>query len=178
MSIVAPLMDRAVAEGVFPYGEWALFDKTGVREAGATEGEGGRWFDLASLTKPHTATALLRRVGLEDKADAYPAQLSGGQKQRIAIVRALAMRPKVMLFDEPTSALDPEMVGEVLDVMKELAQEGMTMVVVTHEMGFAREVGSRVLFMDGGHILEQNAPAEFFANPQEPRTIEFLSKVL
>ena len=124
------------------------------------------------------ATALLRRVGLEDKADAYPAQLSGGQKQRIAIVRALAMRPKVMLFDEPTSALDPEMVGEVLEVMKELAQEGMTMVVVTHEMGFAREVGTRVLFMDGGHILEENTPAEFFANPKEQRTIDFLSKVL
>ena len=125
-----------------------------------------------------TATALLRRVGLEDKADAYPAQLSGGQKQRIAIVRALAMKPKLMLFDEPTSALDPEMVGEVLEVMKQLADEGMTMVVVTHEMGFAREVGSRVLFMDGGHILEQNTPAEFFAHPQEPRTIDFLSKVL
>ena len=125
-----------------------------------------------------TATALLRRVGLEDKADAYPAQLSGGQKQRIAIVRALAMKPKVMLFDEPTSALDPEMVGEVLEVMKQLAEEGMTMVVVTHEMGFAREVGSRVLFMDGGHILEQNTPAEFFAHPKEPRTVEFLSKVL
>ena len=124
------------------------------------------------------ATALLKRVGLEDKADAYPAQLSGGQKQRIAIVRALAMRPKVMLFDEPTSALDPEMVGEVLDVMKELAQEGMTMVVVTHEMGFAREVGSRVLFMDGGHILEQNTPKEFFDHPQHPRTQLFLSKVL
>ena len=125
-----------------------------------------------------TATVLLKRVGLEDKANAYPAQLSGGQKQRIAIVRALAMRPKVMLFDEPTSALDPEMVGEVLDVMKELANEGMTMVVVTHEMGFAREVGSRVLFMDEGHILEQNDPREFFANPKEQRTIEFLSKVL
>ena len=125
-----------------------------------------------------TATALLQRVGLEDKADAYPAQLSGGQKQRIAIVRALAMRPKVMLFDEPTSALDPEMVGEVLDVMKELAREGMTMVVVTHEMGFAREVGSRVLFMDGGHILEQNTPKEFFDHPQNPRTQSFLSKVL
>ena len=124
------------------------------------------------------AMALLKRVGLEDKADAYPAMLSGGQKQRIAIVRALAMRPKVMLFDEPTSALDPEMVGEVLDVMKELANEGMTMVVVTHEMGFAREVGSRVLFMDGGHILEQNTPAEFFANPQNERTKLFLSKVL
>ena len=125
-----------------------------------------------------TATALLKRVNLEDKADAYPAQLSGGQKQRIAIVRALAMKPKLMLFDEPTSALDPEMVGEVLEVMKELAEEGMTMVVVTHEMGFAREVGTRVLFMDGGHILEQNEPAAFFANPKEPRTIEFLSKVL
>jgi len=124
------------------------------------------------------AVKLLRRVGLEEKADAYPAQLSGGQKQRIAIVRALAMKPKLMLFDEPTSALDPEMVGEVLDVMKELAREGMTMVVVTHEMGFAREVGSRVLFMDGGHILEQNTPAEFFASPKESRTIEFLSKVL
>ena len=125
-----------------------------------------------------TASALLKRVNLEDKADAYPAQLSGGQKQRIALVRALAMKPKLMLFDEPTSALDPEMVGEVLEVMKELADEGMTMVVVTHEMGFAREVGTRVLFMDGGHILEQNEPAAFFSNPKEPRTIEFLSKVL
>ena len=124
------------------------------------------------------ARRLLKRVGLEEKADAYPAQLSGGQKQRIAIVRALAMKPKVMLFDEPTSALDPEMVGEVLDVMKELAQEGMTMVVVTHEMGFAREVGSRVLFMDGGHILEENEPAAFFAHPQHPRLQDFLSKVL
>ncbi len=124
------------------------------------------------------AVKLLRRVNLEEKADAYPAQLSGGQKQRIAIVRALAMKPKVMLFDEPTSALDPEMVGEVLEVMKELAREGMTMVVVTHEMGFAREVGTRVLFMDGGKILEQNEPQAFFANPREPRTIEFLSKVL
>ena len=125
-----------------------------------------------------TATALLKRVGLEEKADAYPAQLSGGQKQRIAIVRALAMKPKVMLFDEPTSALDPEMVGEVLEVMKQLADEGMTMVVVTHEMGFAREVGSRVLFMDGGHVLEQNEPHAFFANPQNERTKLFLSKVL
>ena len=124
------------------------------------------------------ALTLLDRVGLKDRADSYPAQLSGGQKQRIAIVRALAMKPKVMLFDEPTSALDPEMVGEVLDVMKELADEGMTMVVVTHEMGFAREVGSRVLFMDGGKIVEQNEPHAFFANPKEPRTIEFLSKVL
>ncbi|WP_294546938.1 amino acid ABC transporter ATP-binding protein [uncultured Pseudoflavonifractor sp.] len=125
-----------------------------------------------------TAMKLLDRVGLKDRAESYPSQLSGGQKQRIAIVRALAMKPKVMLFDEPTSALDPEMVGEVLDVMKELANEGMTMVVVTHEMGFAREVGSRVLFMDGGHILEQNEPHAFFANPKEQRTIDFLSKVL
>ena len=124
------------------------------------------------------ALSLLKRVNLEDKADAYPNQLSGGQKQRIAIVRALAMKPKVMLFDEPTSALDPEMVGEVLEVMKELADEGMTMVVVTHEMGFAREVGTRVLFMDGGHIPEQNEPHAFFANPKEERTKEFLSKVL
>ena len=124
------------------------------------------------------ADALLRRVGLTDKAGAYPSQLSGGQKQRVAIVRALAMKPQLMLFDEPTSALDPEMVGEVLDVMKELARDGMTMVVVTHEMGFAREVGSRVLFMDGGHILEQNTPKEFFDHPQNPRTQLFLSKVL
>ena len=125
-----------------------------------------------------TAIRLLDRVGLKDRAESYPSQLSGGQKQRIAIVRALAMKPKLMLFDEPTSALDPEMVGEVLEVMKELAQEGMTMVVVTHEMGFAREVGTRVLFMDGGHILEQNEPHAFFANPREERTREFLSKVL
>ena len=124
------------------------------------------------------ATALLRRVGLEEKAEAYPNQLSGGQKQRIAIVRSLAMKPKVMLFDEPTSALDPEMVGEVLEVMKELANEGMTMVVVTHEMGFAREVGTRVLFMDGGRIVEENTPHEFFANPREARTRDFLAKVL
>ena len=124
------------------------------------------------------AMDLLRRVGLEEKADAYPNQLSGGQKQRIAIVRALAMNPKVMLFDEPTSALDPEMVGEVLTVMKELAKEGMTMVVVTHEMGFAREVGSRIFFMDEGKILEQGTPAEVFGNPQHPRLREFLAKVL
>ncbi|MEG2119845.1 MAG: amino acid ABC transporter ATP-binding protein [Pseudoflavonifractor sp.] len=124
------------------------------------------------------AVKLLARVGLSDRADSYPVQLSGGQKQRIAIVRALAMKPKLMLFDEPTSALDPEMVGEVLEVMKELAREGMTMVVVTHEMGFAREVGTRVLFMDGGKILEQNEPHAFFANPKEDRTKEFLSKVL
>jgi len=124
------------------------------------------------------AMRLLRRVGLEEKADAYPGQLSGGQKQRIAIVRALAMNPKVMLFDEPTSALDPEMVGEVLEVMKELAAEGMTMVVVTHEMGFAREVGSRIFFMDEGKIMEQGTPKEVFDHPQHPRLQEFLSKVL
>ena len=124
------------------------------------------------------AMELLRRVGLEDKADSYPNQLSGGQKQRIAIVRALAMKPKLMLFDEPTSALDPEMVGEVLDVMKQLAQEGMTMVVVTHEMGFAREVGDRVLFMADGKIVEQNTPAEIFSHPREERTKAFRSKVL
>ena len=124
------------------------------------------------------ALALLRRVGLEDKANAYPSQLSGGQKQRIAIVRALCMDPEVMLFDEPTSALDPEMVGEVLDVMKELARDGMTMVVVTHEMGFAREVGSRVLFMDEGVIMEENEPHEFFAHPKCERLQSFLAKVL
>ena len=124
------------------------------------------------------AMQLLRRVGLEEKADAYPNQLSGGQKQRIAIVRALAMNPKVILFDEPTSALDPEMVGEVLAVMKELAAEGMTMVVVTHEMGFAREVGNRILFMDEGKIVEQGPPEQVFGNPQHPRLRDFLSKVL
>ena len=124
------------------------------------------------------ALELLRRVGLEEKANAYPSQLSGGQKQRVAIVRALAMNPEVMLFDEPTSALDPEMVGEVLEVMKELAQTGMKMVVVTHEMGFAREVGSRVVFMDEGVIMEENSPEEFFTNPQNPRLKDFLSKVL
>ena len=124
------------------------------------------------------AEKLLDRVGLKDRADSYPIQLSGGQKQRIAIVRALAMKPKVMLFDEPTSALDPEMVGEVLEVMKELADEGMTMVVVTHEMGFARSVATRVLFMDEGFIAEQNEPEAFFTHPQNPRLQEFLSKVL
>lgn len=124
------------------------------------------------------AIELLKRIGLEDKADVYPSTLSGGQKQRVAIVRALAMNPEVILFDEPTSALDPEMVGEVLDLMKRLALEGMTMVCVTHEMGFAKEVGSRILFIDEGKILEENSPAEFFANPQHPRTREFLSKVL
>ena len=124
------------------------------------------------------ALKLLARVGLADKADAYPAQLSGGQKQRIAIVRSLAMKPDVMLFDEPTSALDPEMVGEVLEVMKELAEMGMTMVVVTHEMGFAREVASKVLFMDGGQILEENTPKEFFASPKNARLCDFLNKVI
>lgn len=136
---------------------------------------------LGIMTKDEAgeeALKLLRRVGLADKADAYPAQLSGGQKQRIAIVRSLAMKPDVMLFDEPTSALDPEMVGEVLEVMKELAEIGMTMVVVTHEMGFAREVASRVLFMDGGLILEENTPEEFFANPKNPRLRDFLNKVI
>ena len=125
-----------------------------------------------------TALKLLKRVNLTEKAEAYPSQLSGGQRQRIAIVRSLAMNPKVMLFDEPTSALDPEMVGEVLDVMKELADSGMTMVVVTHEMGFAREVGSKVLFVDEGIIMEENTPEEFFKNPKNPRLKDFLSKVL
>jgi polar amino acid transport system ATP-binding protein len=124
------------------------------------------------------ALRLLKRIGLEDKANVFPSTLSGGQKQRIAIIRALAMNPKVMLFDEPTSALDPEMVGEVLDLIKQLADEGMTMVIVTHEMGFAREVATRVIFMDEGMILEENTPDEIFTNPQNPRTREFLSKVL
>ena len=124
------------------------------------------------------ALALLRRVGLEDKANAYPSQLSGGQKQRIAIVRALCMDPEVMLFDEPTSALDPEMVGEVLQVMKQLAADGMTMVVVTHEIGFAREVATRVIFMEGGYIVEEGTPDEVINHPKQPRTIDFLSKVL
>ena len=124
------------------------------------------------------AITMLERVGLADKADAFPRQLSGGQKQRVAIARALCMKPNVMLFDEPTSALDPEMVGEVLEVMKELARDGMTMVVVTHEMGFAREVADRVLFMDNGKILEEGTPAEIFGNPQNPRTKDFLNKVL
>jgi polar amino acid transport system ATP-binding protein len=124
------------------------------------------------------ALRLLKRIGLEDKANVFPSTLSGGQKQRIAIIRALAMNPKVMLFDEPTSALDPEMVGEVLDLIKQLADEGMTMVIVTHEMGFAREVATRVIFMDEGMIIEENTPEEIFTNPQNPRTREFLSKVL
>ena len=136
---------------------------------------------LKLMTRPDAekkAMELLNRVGLADKAASYPAQLSGGQKQRIAIVRSLAMNPDVMLFDEPTSALDPEMVGEVLDLMRQLADDGMTMVVVTHEMGFAREVASRVLFMDDGRIVEQNTPKEFFEHPENPRLKDFLSKVL
>lgn len=136
---------------------------------------------LKRLTKEEAdqkAVELLKKVGLSDKANQYPNQLSGGQKQRIAIARALAMNPDVMLFDEPTSALDPEMVGEVLSLMRELADDGMTMVVVTHEMGFAKEVASRVMFMDSGRIVEENEPQEFFSNPQNPRLREFLSKVL
>ena len=133
---------------------------------------------IAREEAEETAKKLLARVGLADNADSYPAQLSGGQQQRVAIARALAMKPKVMLFDEPTSALDPEMVGEVLDVMKSLAEEGMTMVIVTHEMGFAREVGDRVLFVDGGKILEQGTPEDVFNHPKEKRTQDFLSKVL
>ena len=125
-----------------------------------------------------TGQELLDRVGLGDKADAFPNQLSGGQRQRVAIARALAMKPKVMLFDEPTSALDPEMVGEVLDVMKRLAESGMTMVIVTHEMGFAREVGTRLIFVDGGYIVEDGDPKEIFENPKEERTKLFLSKIL
>lgn len=136
---------------------------------------------VKGLTKDEAdkiALALLKRIGLEEKANAYPNQLSGGQKQRIAIIRALAMNPEVMLFDEPTSALDPEMVGEVLEVMKGLAKDGMTMVVVTHEMGFAKEVGDRVIFMDEGVMLEQGTPQELFNNPQNPRTQDFLRKIL
>ena len=134
--------------------------------------------NMAKAEAEQIARELLERVGLADKADAYPPQLSGGQQQRVAIARALAMRPKVMLFDEPTSALDPEMVNEVLDVMKSLANEGMTMAVVTHEMGFAREVGDRLLFVDGGNSIEQGAPKDVFENPKEERTKLFLSKVL
>jgi polar amino acid transport system ATP-binding protein len=134
--------------------------------------------DRIKADAKENAIRLLKRIGLEDKANTYPSTLSGGQKQRIAIVRALAMNPKVILFDEPTSALDPEMVGEVLELIKQLANEGMTMVIVTHEMGFAREVATRVLFMDEGKILEENTPEEIFSNPQNTRTKEFLSKVL
>lgn len=137
--------------------------------------------ELKVMTKEEArqkAMELLKRVGLQDKADAYPSQLSGGQKQRVAIARSLAMNPDIMLFDEPTSALDPEMVGEVLEVMQELAAGGMTMVVVTHEIGFAREVANRVVFMDGGYIVEEGTPQEVILNPQEPRTIDFLNKVL
>ncbi len=137
--------------------------------------------DLKKATKEEArdhAMEMLKKVGLEEKADAYPDQLSGGQKQRVAIARALCMNPDIMLFDEPTSALDPEMVGEVLQVMKDLAAEGMTMVIVTHEMGFAREVANRILFMDGGYIVEENTPQELLQHPKEPRTIDFLNKVL
>lgn len=148
-------------------------------------GKGGADASLEGLTKEQIkkeekekAMSLLKRIGLEDKADVYPSTLSGGQKQRIAIVRALAMNPDVILFDEPTSALDPEMVGEVLELMKQLASEGMTMVVVTHEMGFAKEVASRVVFIDEGVIKEEAAPKEFFENPKDARLKEFLSKVL
>ncbi|GAA0077196.1 amino acid ABC transporter ATP-binding protein [Clostridium sp. CTA-5] len=133
---------------------------------------------LSNKEATEKSMELLDKVGLKDKANAYPSSLSGGQKQRIAIARALAMEPDVMLFDEPTSALDPEMVGEVLNVMKNLAKEGMTMVVVTHEMGFAREVGDRIVFMDGGNIIEEGTPEQVFKNPKNPRTIDFLSKVL
>ena len=137
--------------------------------------------ELKKMTKAEArekGMQLLKRVGMADKAEVYPSQISGGQKQRVAIARALAMNPDVMLFDEPTSALDPEMVGEVLMVMKELAAEGMTMVVVTHEIGFAREVADRVVFMDAGYIVEQGTPEEVFNHPKEPRTIDFLNKVL
>ena len=137
--------------------------------------------ELKKMTKEEARSKgmqLLQRVGMETKAEAYPSQLSGGQKQRVAIARALAMNPNVMLFDEPTSALDPEMVGEVLQVMKELAADGMTMIVVTHEIGFAREVADRIVFMDGGYIVEQGTPEEIISHPKEARTIDFLNKVL
>ena len=137
--------------------------------------------ELKKATKEEAkerASHMLKKVGMEDKAEAYPEQLSGGQKQRVAIARALCMTPDIMLFDEPTSALDPEMVGEVLQVMKQLAADGMTMVIVTHELGFAREVADRVLFMDGGYIVEEGTPQEVLLNPKEPRTIDFLNKVL
>lgn len=151
--------------------------KRGAKKSGASEAPLKSTAQIKADAKEN-ALKLLERIGLSDKADAYPSQLSGGQKQRVAIVRSLAMNPDVMLFDEPTSALDPEMVGEVLDVMKDLAKSGMTMVVVTHEMGFAREVGDRVLFMDDGKILEQGTPDALFNHPQNPRLQEFLSKVL
>ncbi len=152
-----------------------LFRKTENKKPLEDEGKTANDIKAEAEEKAHK---LLERIGLDDKANVYPSTLSGGQKQRIAIVRALAMEPKVMLFDEPTSALDPEMVGEVLDLMKQLADDGMTMVIVTHEMNFAREVATRVLFMDGGVIAEENTPEEFFANPQSSRLKEFLSKVL
>ena len=152
-----------------------LFRKAENKKPVEDEGKTANEIKAEAEEKAHK---LLERIGLDDKANVYPSTLSGGQKQRIAIVRALAMEPKVMLFDEPTSALDPEMVGEVLDLMKQLADDGMTMVIVTHEMNFAREVATRVLFMDGGVIAEENTPEEFFANPQSPRLKEFLSKVL
>ena len=152
-----------------------LFRKTENKKPLEDEGKTANDIKAEAEEKAHK---LLERIELDDKANVYPSTLSGGQKQRIAIVRALAMEPKVMLFDEPTSALDPEMVGEVLDLMKQLADDGMTMVIVTHEMNFAREVATRVLFMDGGVIAEENTPEEFFANPQSPRLKEFLSKVL
>ena len=162
-----------------------VYIRNAARKKAARRALFGHKSDAPTLTKAQIvaeekqrAMDLLRRIGLEDKADVYPSTLSGGQKQRIAIVRALAMNPKVILFDEPTSALDPEMVGEVLDLIKQLADDGMTMVVVTHEMGFAREVASRVLFIDEGRILEQGTPDEVFNHPQQPRTQEFLSKVL
>lgn len=151
--------------------------KRSAKKSGASEAPLKSTAQIKADAKEN-ALKLLDRIGLSDKADAYPSQLSGGQKQRVAIVRSLAMNPDVMLFDEPTSALDPEMVGEVLDVMKDLAKSGMTMVVVTHEMGFAREVGDRVLFMDDGKILEQGTPDALFNHPQNPRLQEFLSKVL
>lgn len=162
-----------------------VYIRNAARKKAARRALFGHKSDAPKLTKAQIvaeekqrAMDLLRRIGLEDKADVYPSTLSGGQKQRIAIVRALAMNPKVILFDEPTSALDPEMVGEVLDLIKQLADDGMTMVIVTHEMGFAREVASRVLFIDEGRILEQGTPDEVFNHPQQPRTQEFLSKVL
>ena len=162
-----------------------VYIRNAARKKAARRALFGHKSDAPTLTKAQIvaeekqrAMDLLRRIGLEDKADVYPSTLSGGQKQRIAIVRALAMNPKVILFDEPTSALDPEMVGEVLDLIKQLADDGMTMVIVTHEMGFAREVASRVLFIDEGRILEQGTPDEVFNHPQQPRTQEFLSKVL